>query len=155
MKGDVRRESGIPTSAQAEGPHLVRRLLSIKVGAMLVRNTVVSTFVFLVGLALLWLLVDRGGMNAVIAAGIGFIVANTLHYVLGRSWIFRGSDRGVGTGYALFLLNAGVGLAVTMGLFALFLAYTPLHYLVARTIVSVFAGLIVFVLNAVLNFRQV
>jgi hypothetical protein len=55
----------------------------------------------------------------------------------------------------LFLLNAGVGLAVTMVLYALLLAYTPLDYLVARVIVSVFAGLVVFVLNAVLNFRRV
>lgn len=134
---------------------LVRRLFSIRVGAMLVRNTVVSSFVFVIGLAVLWVLVNRFAVDPVAAAGIGFVVSNTLHYTLGRSWIFPGSDRKIHTGYALFLTNAAVGLVVTMGLFALFLAYTPLHYLVARVIVSVFAGLIVFVLNAVLNFRQV
>ena len=51
--------------------------------------------------------------------------------------------------------DASAGLAVTMVLYALLLAYTPLDYLVARVIVSVFAGLVVFVLNAVLNFRRV
>ena len=40
-------------------------------------------------------------------------------------------------------------------LFAALLKWTAIHYLVARVIVSVFAGLAMFVLNAVLNFRQV
>ena len=41
-----------------------------------------------------------------------------------------------------------------MLLYAAFLRYVPLNYLVSRIIVSVFAGLAVFVLNAVLNFRR-
>ena len=36
---------------------------------MLLRNTVVSTLVFLIGLLLLWVLVEFGGMDEVIAAG--------------------------------------------------------------------------------------
>jgi hypothetical protein len=74
---------------------------------------------------------------------------------LGRAWIFRGSDRGLKTGYVLFLINSGVGLLLTVGLYALLLAQTDLDYLVARILVSLFAGLVVFALNAVLNFRQV
>lgn len=127
----------------------------MRVGAMLARNTIVSCFVFLIGLAVLWALVNLAGVDEVIAAGIGFVTANSLHYVLGRSWIFRGSDRGIRTGYVLFLINAGVGLAVTMGLYAAMLQFTSINYLVSRAIVSVFAGLIVFTLNAALNFRQV
>jgi putative flippase GtrA len=134
---------------------MLSRLLSRRAGAMLVRNTVVGTAVFLLGLALLWILVEWAGMNEVLAAGIGFLFANTLHYVLGRAWIFRGTTRRVHTGYALFLLNAGVGLAITVGLFAAFLHFTSINYLAARVIVSVFAGLAMFVLNAVFNFRQV
>lgn len=125
-----------------------------RVGAMLLRNTIVSSFVFLLGLALLWLLVRWGGMNAVLAAAIGFLIANSLHYALGRTWIFRGTDRGLRTGYLLFLINSGFGMAITVGLFAAFLHFTNIHYLVARFIVSVFAGLAMFVLNAVLNFRS-
>ncbi|WP_177198435.1 GtrA family protein [Novosphingobium sp. CF614] len=114
-----------------------------------------SCFVFVIGLVTLWMLVSLAGVDEVIAAGIGFVIANTLHYALGRSWIFRGSERGLRTGYVLFLINAGVGLFVTMGLYALMLRFTAMNYLVARIVVSVFAGLVVFVLNAVLNFRQV
>jgi hypothetical protein len=32
--------------------------------------------------------------------------------------------------------------------------YTPINYLIARIIVSVFAGLAMFLLNAILNFRR-
>jgi len=130
------------------------RLLSRRAAAMLGRNTVVSTAVFLLDMALLWALVQLGGMGKVLAAAIGFVIANTLHYALGRSWIFAGTERGVAEGYAYFLINAGVGLAITLGLYAAFLAWTPINYLVARVIVSVFAGLAVFLLNAVLNFRR-
>ncbi len=134
---------------------LIRRLLSARVGAMLLRNTIVSCGVFGIGLAVLWALVTYAGVPKVVAAGVGFVIANTLHYVLGRAWIFRGTDRGVGSGYALFLINSGVGLLVTTVLYAALLEATRMNYLVARALVSLLAGLVVFVLNAALNFRQV
>ena len=120
---------------------------------MLGRNTVVSCLAFVFDLALLWALV-RVGRGRLEAAALGFLAANTLHYALGRSWIFQGSERGLATGYVFFLANAVVGLVVTMMLYAAFLRYTPLNYIVARIVVSVFAGLAVFLLNAVLNFRR-
>ena len=135
---------------------LLTRLLKPRVGWMLLRNTIVSTVVFvLFGLGLLWLLVEQGGMDKVIATGVSFVTANTAHYILGRTWIFRGTDRAVASGYALFLINGGIGLAITMGSMALLLANTPINYLVARILVSVIAGLTMFVLNAVWNFRRV
>ena len=134
---------------------VVARFFTRRVGAMLWRNTVVSTGVFLLGLGVLWALVEYAHMDEVIAAGVSFLVANSLHYIFGRTWIFADSDRKLSTGYALFLANAVVGLLVTMGLYWALLNWTPINYLAARVIVSVFAGLIVFGLNAALNFRQV
>ena len=145
----------------ADGPDpqppqgLLARLLSRRVGAMLWRNTVGGCGVFVVGLGVLYVLVQDAGVDEVPAAAVGFVVANSLHYLLGRSWIYRGTDRARASGYALFLINAGVGLAVTTSLYALLLAYTPLNYLFARVLVSVVAGLVMFVLNAVFNFRRV
>jgi hypothetical protein len=100
---------------EAEPPSLLARLFTWRVGEMLWRNTVVSCTVFLLGLGVLYALVDRAGFPEVPAAGIGFLVANSLHYFFGRAWIFRGSDRKLATGYALFLLNASAGLAVDDG----------------------------------------
>ena len=121
---------------------------------MLARNTLVSCIAFTFDMLLLWGLVSLAGWGKLAAAALGFVAANTFHYVLGRSWIFRGTERGIAAGYAYFLINAGIGLIVTMLLYAAFLRYTPVNYLVARVIVSVFAGLAMFVLNAVLNFRR-
>jgi len=134
---------------------LAARIWSKNTGWMLVRNTIVSTAVFLLGLAVLWLLVDYGGMTPVPAAAVGFIVANSLHYLLGRTWIFRGTDRAVVPGYAFFLTNGLIGLGITLVLFDAFLRFTWLHYLVARVIVSVVAGLVMFLLNGILNFRRI
>lgn len=138
----------------AAGQTWVSRLLSRKAGWMLVRNTVVSCGVFAFDLALLWALVQFLNMDKVLAAALAFIAANTIHYGFGRTWIFRGTERGVASGYAYFLINAGVGLVITIGLFAAMLRWTPINYLVARTLVSVVAGLAVFLLNAILNFRR-
>lgn len=144
----------VPLRESPEGPPL-RRLFTRRVGAMLVRNTVVSTGVFLLGIAVLWLLVQKAGMDEVPAAAIGFMVAQSLHYALGRSWIFRGTDRPVASGYVIFLFNAGLGLTITVVTFALLLRFTTIHYLVARVLVSVLAGLAMFVINAQFNFRRV
>jgi putative flippase GtrA len=135
---------------------LAARLFSGDTGWMLVRNTVVSTGVFLIGLALLWLLVERAGMDTLVATGVSFVIATTLHYALGRAWIFKGTERAVVPGYGFFLVNAGIGLAVTVGLMAALLALIPdQYYLGARVIVSVFAGLAMFCLNGILNFRRI
>jgi putative flippase GtrA len=57
------------------------------------------------------------------------------------------------SGNAYFVANSLVGLAVTVALFALFLEL-GVNYLVARIVTSLFAGLVLFVLNAVFNFRS-
>ena len=135
---------------------LSARLFSGDTAWMLVRNTVVSTGVFLLGLGLLWVMVERARMDTLVATGISFLIATSLHYALGRAWIFSGTGRPVVTGYGFFLINAAIGLVVTVGLMALLLAVLPdRFYLIARVIVSVFAGLAMFLLNGILNFRRI
>ena len=133
---------------------LAERLFSRNAAMLLARNTVVSCLVFAVGLALLWALVEFGGMNKLVAAALGFLASNSIHYAFGRAWIYRGTERGLASGYGYFLINAGIGLVITIALFAAFLRWTSMHYLVARIVVSVFAGLTMFLLNAMLNFKR-
>ena len=135
------------------GPSLAQRLFIRRGGTLLVRNTIVSTFVFLLGLALLWLLVERLGVPKVRAVALSFLVANSVHYAFGRTWIYKGTERRLVPGYAFFLINAVVGLGFTVGLFAAFVEI-GMHYLLARVVASVFVGLGLFVLNAVFNFRS-
>jgi putative flippase GtrA len=119
---------------------------------LLARNTVVSVGVFAVGLVFLWLLVERAGMAKVPAAALSFLTSNTLHYAFGRGWIYRGTERRLVPGYVYFLMNAGLGLVATVGLFAAFVDF-GMHYLLARIVASIFVGLMLFALNATLNFR--
>lgn len=133
---------------------IFERLLSRNAAVLLARNTAVSILVFLLGLGLLWLLVERAGFSKIGAAAAGFITANSLHYALGRAWIYRGTERGLVPGYAFFIVNGLIGLGITLFLFGAFLRYTSVHYLVARILVSVIAGLVMFLLNAILNFRK-
>jgi putative flippase GtrA len=128
-------------------------LLSRNAGELLARNTIVSCGIFAFDIVLLWALVQLG-MGKVAAAALAFVVANSIHYAFGRGWIFRGTDRSVGAGYVYFLINAGVGLVITITLFAALIRWSPINYLVARVLVSLVSGLTVFLLNAVLNFRR-
>jgi len=84
----------------------------------------------------------------------GFIVANALHYVLARIWIFRGSERGLVSGYVMFFGNALFGLGVILGGFALLTEVFGVSFLISRVAASLLAGTIVFVLNATVNFRH-
>ena len=135
-------------------PSWAERLGSRNAAVLLGRNTAVSTAVFLLGLLLLWLLVEFAHADKLAATGATFLIANSLHYGLGRSWIYRGTERRIVPGYGFFLVNACIGLAVTLVLFDALVRFTPIHYLAARIIVSVFAGLTMFLLNAALNFRR-
>ena len=131
-----------------------KRLWSWNAAVLLGRNTLVSVAMFLLGLGSLWLLVEFAGADKLVATAVTFLAATTLHYALGRTWIYRGTERKVMPGYGYFLVNALLGLALTLALMAALLRFTPLHYLVARTLVSVVAGLAMFLSNAVLNFKR-
>ena len=102
---------------------------------------------------MLWALVQLG-MGKVAATALAFVIANSLHYAFARGWIFPGTDRAAAEGYVYFLVNAGIGLVITVILFAALIRWTQINYLLARVLVSVVSGLTVFVLNAVLNFRR-
>jgi putative flippase GtrA len=134
---------------------LVARLMSLRVAAIFARNTVVSCAVFTLDLAILWAFIQLLGMQRLLAVAIAFLIANTIHYALGRLWIFRGTTRAVASGYAYFIINAGVGLVLTVALFAVFFDLAGMHFIVARIVASIFAGLAVFLLNAILNFKSV
>lgn len=124
-------------------------------GKLFWRNSWTSLIAFAIDLVLLWVLVQFAGMARLPAAAIGFMVGISTHYLLSRKFVFPHSERGLGRGYVYFLLNALVGLLVTIGVFWGLMQLLPgWHYLIARGIASVAAGILVFVLNAVFNFKS-
>lgn len=143
-----------PRSGEQGARSFLSRFLTRDAGHLLLRNTVASSLAFVLGLALMWIMVDRLGSNAVMAAGVSFLAANSIHYSLAQAWVFRGSDRGWSDGFVYFFVNAAVGLVITILIFALLMRWTSLDYLSARVLVSIFAGLAIFALNATLNFKR-
>jgi putative flippase GtrA len=119
------------------------------------KNTIASAFVFGVDIALLWLLVEFVDLSYLPAAALAFLVAMSIHYVISRLWIFTESDRGIASGYFYFLINTGVGLVVTLATFWALINLLDFHYLLARVGASIVAGILVFVLNGVFNFKEI
>lgn len=132
---------------------IASRFTETRAAVLFGRNTIASFFAFGLDVSLLWLLVERLGLTYLPAATISFLIAMTLHYVLSRLWVFKDTERGIAKGYFYFLINAGVGLVTTLAAFAALIEFTGLYYLVARVIASVVAGVLVFGLNAVFNFK--
>ncbi|GGB89076.1 hypothetical protein GCM10011494_04250 [Novosphingobium endophyticum] len=121
---------------------------------LFVRNAAASTLSFLFDLLLIWIMIEQTGLDMTIAVAIGFILANAVHYLLARSWVFRGTARGFAAGYLYFLANALLGLVIILAAFALLAEGLGVPYMLARVIASLCAGTVVFVLNATMNFRR-
>ncbi|WP_052117879.1 GtrA family protein [Novosphingobium pentaromativorans] len=147
------RQSG-RLDGEVTHPGLRERLINRRSSLLYIKNAVASSASFLFDLLLISLMIERWGWNKLAAVAVGFVLANALHYLLARAWIFRGSLRGLGSGYVYFLGNALFGLAIILALFALLADGLGVPYLIARVIASLCAGTIVFILNATINFRQ-
>ena len=134
---------------------LLDRLLSRNAAELLGRDALVSCVTFALGLGLMWVFVEFAKIDETVAAAVSFAIGNSLHYAVARWWVFRGTTRGLTQGYGYFLANAGVGLVIVVLLFAALTGWTSIHYLLARAFASIVAGSIMFVLNAVFNFRRI
>lgn len=130
------------------------RLLNRQGSVLFIRNAAASTLSFLFDLLLIWIMIERMGFNRLAAVAIGFVLANAFHYALARTWVFRGTLRGLVSGYVYFLANALFGLAIILSAFALLTDLLGVPYMLARVAASLCAGTVVFVLNATLNFRR-
>lgn len=136
-------------------PDLLDRLFSRRAGKFLLRDAMASSVTFAIGLSLMWVFVEFAGLDETVSAALSFAIGNSLHYVAARLWIFQSTTRGFAQGYGYFLANAGLGIVIVVLIFAALTEWTPIHYLIARALASIVAGSLMFVLNAVLNFRQV
>ena len=118
------------------------------------RNTVASTIAFLLDLLILWGLVELFAVPHVLAAVVAFLVPMVVFYLLSRWWVFPGTHRGVASGFAYFMINVGIGFVVMLAVFWALLQFTGLFYLVARVAASIVSGVVIFLLNGFLNFKQ-
>jgi len=130
----------------------IRDLLDSPVATQLRRFVVVGAFTAGVQMLLLWLFVDRGGLNYLVGAVIAIEITIVMTYVLNNWWTFRAIQN---TGMAEYLsglvkTNVVRGTAIPLQLAVLFLLveWRSVPYLAANAVAIVVSGLYRFVLDA-------
>lgn len=113
----------------------------------------VSTFIF--DLLLLFFLTDYVGINYVVAAGGAFVVAVSINYMVSRTYVFKGTERSLHSGYGYFLAIAGIGLLFVMGSMYVLVEVLALHYLLSRVCIAAITGMFNYLTNLYFNFKVV
>lgn len=108
---------------------------------------------FALDLMLLSLFIDVFHLYYVVAAGVAFIIATSLNYFISRRYVFTGSERGVRSGYLLFLLIGGVGVLIIMTLMYVLVDVFAFHYLVSRILIAGVVGWWNYLMNLHVNFK--
>src|SRR5262245_47071048 len=117
------------------------------------RYSVVGVSTFLFDLLLLYVLTDFLLWNYLVSAATAFTIAVTVNYVLSRHYVFKGTLRSVGSGYAAFLAIAGAGLATITVLMALFVEVFHWNYLWSRVFIAAIVGMWNYLMNLYVNFK--
>lgn len=117
------------------------------------RYTAVGALTFSLDLLLLFLLTDIFGWHYLLSAGLAFLIAVSLNYVISRDFVFPGSSRPSREAYFWFLVIAATGLGIVVGLMYLLVTVFLINYIVARIAVSLVTGLWNYLLNLFFNFQ--
>ena len=108
---------------------------------------------FIGDLLLLYIFTDWLNIHYVLAAGIAFLIAVSVNYLISRQVVFKGTKRGRVTGYVYFLIIAGIGLMfVTGGMYAL-VEWFGMYYVLARILVACITGVWNYLMNLFFNFK--
>ena len=113
----------------------------------------VTTLVF--DLLLLFIVIEFGGIPYYAAVPICFAIAVSINYLVSRKHVFNGTARNFHTGYAYFLLTAGMGAMLTTSGVAFLIEFFGVHYLPARLGVAAVVGIANYLFNLHFNFRVV
>lgn len=117
------------------------------------RNTVVGVSTFLLDIALLYVAVSVLGISYLIATPLAYLIGSTCGYVLSRWYVFKGSERSHHAGYVFFVGVGLAGAAATTALVATLVSAFAMNYLIARTLVAGFVGIVNYLFNLHINFN--
>ena len=110
-----------------------------------------STFLF--DLGLLFLLTDIFHFNYILSAGGAFLIAVSINYFISRRLVFLGTKRPLQSGYAFFIVIAGIGALAVMALMALFVGVFHWPTLLSRVAIAGVVGIWNYLTNLYLNFK--
>lgn len=117
------------------------------------KSTSVGVSTFLFDLLLLFIFIDVFAIHHVLAAGIAFLIAVSINYLISRRFVFPGSERSAATTYVFFLGIAGMGFLLVTSLMYLCVDILGLHYVVSRVVIAAVVGCWNYFLNLYWNFK--
>lgn len=124
-----------------------------KAAIRFLKYSTVGAGTFLFDLLLLYILIEVFAVHYLFSAGIAFLIAVSLNFVLSRRYIFKGSTRSVKVSYINFILIALVGLGLVVGGMYVLVTQFSVSYIIARIFVSGITGIWNYLMNLYVNFK--
>ncbi len=112
-----------------------------------------SIFALALDYAILFALVQFGGIFYIAASAISFITAHTIEYFINRNYIFCVETLLV-TRYLRFITLELAGLGMLVLFMWFFVEILGANYLLARAVVAVLLGIFYFSMNLFYTFRE-
>ncbi|WP_224270024.1 GtrA family protein [Haloprofundus salinisoli] len=131
---------------------LLRALVESPIAVRLRRFVIVGAVAAGVQLVLLWLFVEQGGVNYLVAAAIAIEITIVFQYVLNNAWTFQAFQN---TGMNAFLsglvktnLVRGSAIPIQLGILYGLVTWGGVPYLLANGIAIVLSGIYRYVLDS-------
>ena len=118
-----------------------------------IKYSTVGVGTFLFDLVLLYVLTDVFDVHYLYSAGIAFLIAVSLNFILSRRYVFKGSARSGSVSYLNFLLIALVGLGFVVGGMYVLVSVFSVSYVIARIFVAGLTGIWNYLMNLYVNFN--
>lgn len=119
----------------------------------LFRYTIVGSATFLLDLFLLFVFIDVLQYNYIFSAGVAFLIAVSINYVVSRNYVFSGTLRETKTGYFYFVLIVLAGLLTVLGGMYILVTVLNFNYLISRLCIALTTGIWNYLMNLFVNFK--
>ncbi len=118
-----------------------------------IKYSTVGAGTFLFDLALLYILTDILSIHYLYSAGVAFLIAVSLNFILSRKYVFKGSARSAEVSYINFILIALIGLGMVVGGMYVLVSVFFVSYVVARIFLAGLTGIWNYFMNLYVNFK--
>ncbi len=129
------------------------KLLQHKGAYRFVKYVSVGVSTFLFDMLLIYIATSLFGVPYYISTPIAFWVALTLNYALSRKYVFKGTERKMHHGYAVYIAGGIFGGLLITSAVAFLVEYVGLHFIIARCLVSACVGIGGYIFNLYVNFK--
>ncbi len=108
---------------------------------------------YFIGMGLLLFFAEVVQLEVNLANAVASIITIFFCYLLNAKWVFEPGRHSRYKEIAAFYLFASIGLVVNIGLMYLMTSYTPLHYLVSKTLIILFVAVFNFATRKFIVFK--